>query len=189
MVLISGTGSVAMGWKDKRTIGASGWDWFLGDDGSGFWLGRKALRAVCRQFDGRGKKTLLSNLIFKQWKIKEKAQLIQRVYHGHKGDFVEQIPLLSPLIDKAAQRRDEIAKDILVEGGKELALAVIQVVKKLNFEKEKFPLVLVGSTLNSVIILNTAKKEIRKMAPKAEFIRPKQAPVMGAVKLALDELK
>ena len=149
VVLISGTGSVSMGWKGKKTAGASGWDWFLGDDGSGFWLGREALRAVCRQFDSRGKKTLLSNLIFKQWKIKRKEQLMQKVYHGYKEDFVEQISLLSPLIDKAARRGDRIAKDILIEGGKELALAVIQVIKKLKFGKNIFPLFLNGGTINA----------------------------------------
>lgn len=188
VVLISGTGSVAMGWKEGREAEACGWDWFLGDDGSGFWLGRKALRAVCRQFDGRGKRTLLSSSIFKKWNIKNKEQLMQKVYHGYKEDFVEKISLLSSLIDEAAKKGDRIAKDILIEGGKELALAVMQVIKKLNFEKEKFPLILVGSALNSAVVLNKVKKEIKKIAPKVEFIRPKRAPVMGAIKLALEQV-
>lgn len=189
VVLISGTGSVAMGWKGKKIAGAGGWDWFLGDDGSSFWLGRKALRTVCRQLDGRGKKTLLTNLIFKQWKIKKKEKLIQKVYHDYKENFVEQISSLTPLVDKAARKEDKIAKEILIKGGRELALAVIQVIRKLNFEKEKFPLILIGSTLNSTIILNMIKKEVRKIAPKAAFIRPKQAPVIGAIKLALELLE
>lgn len=188
VVLISGTGSVAVGWKGMKTAGASGWDWFLGDDGSGFWLGRKALRAICRQLDGRGKKTLLSDLIFQKWNINRKEQLMEKVYYGYKENFVEQISLVSPLINKAARRGDKVAKEILNEGGKELALAVIQVVKKLNFSRRKFPLVLVGSALNSAIILKTVKKEVRKLFPQVEFIRPKQAPVTGAVKLALDKL-
>ena len=188
VVLISGTGSVAMGWRDKKEAMAGGWDWFLGDDGSGFWFGRRALRAVCREFDGRGRKTKLTNLIFKRWKIKKKEKLIQKVYHEHEGNFVEQISLLSPLIDKAVKRGDKVAKEILIEGGKELALATIQVIKKLNLKKERFPLVLVGSTLNSVIVLNTIKKEVKKIAPKVEFIRPKQEPVAGAIKLAIEQV-
>lgn len=189
VVLISGTGSVAMGWKKGKEAMACGWDWFLGDDGSGFWLGRRALRMVCRQLDGRGEETKLTDLVFKKWKIRRKEELMKRVYFDYKKDFVEQISLLSPLIDKAAKKGDKIAKDILIEGGQELVLAASQVIKKLNFEKENFPLVLVGSTLKSSVVLNKIKKEVRKIAPKVELIRPKQIPAIGAIKLALEFLE
>lgn len=187
VVLISGTGSVAIGWRRGKEVISGGWDWLLGDDGSGFWLGQRALRAVCRQLDGRGGKSRLTGLIFKKWKIKKEKELMKMVYFDYKKDFVEQISLLSPLIDRAVKEGDKIAKDISIEGGKELALAAIQVIKKLNFEKEKFPLVLVGGTFESTIVLNTVKKEVKKIAPEVEFIRPKQAPVIGAIKLALEQ--
>lgn len=185
VILISGTGSIVIGWRKGKEVVAGGWDYILGDDGSGFWLGQKALRAVCRHLDGRGLKTQLTNLIFREWNIKEMEELYKKVYTKN---LVEQIASLVPLIDKAAQKRDKIAREILIESGKELALAVISVIKKLNFQKLKFPVVLVGGVLKSRIVLDRVKKEIKKVAPKVEFIRPKQEPVIGAVKLAIEQV-
>ena len=49
-VLVAGTGAVAGrivdGTLHERR---DGWGWLLGDDGSGFWLGREAVRATLRQ--------------------------------------------------------------------------------------------------------------------------------------------
>ncbi|KPJ56172.1 hypothetical protein AMJ49_05495, partial [Parcubacteria bacterium DG_74_2] len=97
------------------------------------------------------------------------------------------IPLLSILTDEAARKKDKIACDILKQAGQELALAVNTVIKKLNFQKQSFPLVLVGSMFKSKILLSTVKKQVKKTAPKAEFILPKNKPVIGAVKLALEK--
>jgi len=77
----------------------------------------------------------------------------------------------------------------LIETGKELALSTKTVIKKLNFQKVKFPLVLVGSMFNSKTVLDTLKKEVKKLAPRVNFIRPKVEPVIGAVKLAIEQVK
>ena len=51
-VLIAGTGSAAGVVVDHRlTRTADGHGWLLGDDGSGFWLGREAVRSVLRALD------------------------------------------------------------------------------------------------------------------------------------------
>ncbi len=186
VLLISGAGSLAYGWRKGKEEVNLGWDYLLGDEGSGFWLGQKALQAVCRFLDGRGPNTLLTNLIFKNLKIKEEGELIQKIY---KQKAIENIISLSPLVDKAAKKGDKLAKNLLIKAGQELALAGNQVIKKLNFEKVEFPIVLAGGTFNSKIVLETVKKEIKKIAPRVEFIRPKKKPVFGAVKLAIEEIK
>jgi activator of 2-hydroxyglutaryl-CoA dehydratase len=64
----------------------------------------------------------------------------------------------------------------------------IAVIKKLKF-KGKFPIVLIGGMFKSKIVLKTVKREIKKYSPKVQFIRPKKEPVIGAIKLALEEIK
>ncbi len=61
VVIVAGTGSIAYG-RDAsgRAARAGGWGYLLGDEGGGFWIGRAALAAVVRQFDGRGPATLLT---------------------------------------------------------------------------------------------------------------------------------
>lgn len=53
-VLIAGTGSIALaGRPDGPVTRAGGWGRYLGDEGGGFWLGRRAMEAIGRQADGR----------------------------------------------------------------------------------------------------------------------------------------
>jgi len=46
-VLIAGTGSIAGRIRKRRMVGtAGGYGWLLGDEGSGYWIGREAIRAT-----------------------------------------------------------------------------------------------------------------------------------------------
>src|SRR4029079_3077531 len=55
VVVISGTGSISYGRNAHGEAARSGgWGYVLGDEGSGYWMGRAALRAVLRQADRRG---------------------------------------------------------------------------------------------------------------------------------------
>jgi len=57
----AGTGAMARGWtRDGREAGASGWGATLGDEGSSYWIGIEAMRAVLHAFDGRTKPTMLT---------------------------------------------------------------------------------------------------------------------------------
>ena len=168
IMLIAGTGSVAHGWRGKKEHKSSGAGW-LADEGSAFWIGQKYYQTAQKALDGRAPKT--------QLKVPSKI---------YSQNFVKEVSRLSVLCDSAAKKGNKVAKEIMVEAGRELAISVKAVVKELNFPKEKFPLVLVGSVLKSKIVLATLKKEVKKEAPKVQFIRPKGEPVAGSVKLALE---
>lgn len=52
LFLLAGTGSVVMArTAEGRSARAGGWGWLLGDEGSGYWLGRKALRHAAHCLD------------------------------------------------------------------------------------------------------------------------------------------
>jgi glucosamine kinase len=64
LALVAGTGAVAMRITDRHcTATVDGDGWLLGDDGSGFWLGREAVRAALRMADGRGGVTVLAETV------------------------------------------------------------------------------------------------------------------------------
>ena len=48
IVVIAGTGSVALGWDGERFAYAGGHGFLLGDEGSAYWIGRQAVRAALR---------------------------------------------------------------------------------------------------------------------------------------------
>ncbi|MFJ9713594.1 N-acetylglucosamine kinase [Streptomyces sp. NPDC101234] len=64
LALVAGTGAVAMriaGRQATTTVDGDGW--LLGDEGSGFWIGRSAVRAALRMADGRGRETVLAGWV------------------------------------------------------------------------------------------------------------------------------
>ncbi|GAA3801424.1 BadF/BadG/BcrA/BcrD ATPase family protein [Sphaerisporangium flaviroseum] len=59
-VIIAGTGAVAARIEDREiTRRCDGYGWLLGDEGSGVWIGRRAVQAALTALDGRGRPTVL----------------------------------------------------------------------------------------------------------------------------------
>jgi len=186
IVLISGTGCVCHGWKNGKEEKTSGWGW-LDDEGSGFWVGQRGFQAVFKGLDGRGQKTLITKIVFKKWKLKDREDFLKKVYSK---DSVRQVSLISRIVDEVAKKGDRIARKIMEEAGIELVFSAQTVIKKLNFKNKEFPIVLIGRVFESEIVLKIVKREIRRIAPRAKFLipQPKVEPVVGAVKLAIENL-
>jgi N-acetylglucosamine kinase-like BadF-type ATPase len=185
IVVIAGTGAIAMGWKGKKEAISGGWDWLIGDQGSGFWVGKRVLEEIGKVLDGRRKDFRLRKFIFKKLKIKKEKELYQRFYHQ---DFVEKVASISKFVDQLSKRGDKLSKEILIEAAKEVSKMAISVIKKLNFENEKFPIVLVGGMFKSKIFREKVEGEIKKTARKAKFILLRKKPVIGAIKLAKEKV-
>ena len=82
IVIVSGTGSIAYGRNEHGEASrAGGWGYVLGDEGSGYWIGRLALRAVVRHADGRGRVTSLTPRLLAHFGVERAAELIHKVYH------------------------------------------------------------------------------------------------------------
>ena len=184
VLLIAGTGSYCCGWHKGKKSQTLGWDWLLGDEGSGFWLGQRALWAVCRDLDKRGPKTLLTDLIFQKLKIKESDELIKKIYSSN---IIEKVADISKLLDKAARKGDREAEKILLAGANELAKAAIRVISETRIKDEKFPFVLAGGVFKSKIVRKEFERKIKKIAPKVIFIEPKVEPIIGALKVAMEK--
>lgn len=75
-ILVAGTGAVAAQIHDREPVVIrGGFGWLLGDDGSGFWIGRQAVRATLRALDGRAPLSLLSKLVLDRYAIDEPLDL------------------------------------------------------------------------------------------------------------------
>ncbi|MEI3013924.1 MAG: hypothetical protein V8T36_03730 [Ruthenibacterium lactatiformans] len=78
---MAGTGSICFG-RDAagKTARSGGYGHKIDDEGSGYALGRDALAAVVRAQDGRGPRTLLTDLVFAQLKVVDVGGLVQFTY-------------------------------------------------------------------------------------------------------------
>lgn len=185
ILLNAGSGQVVHGWSGKKEVKISGWG-YLTEKGCAFWVGLRGLEAILKELDGSGSKTLMKNLVFRKFKIKNQEDLLKKVYSPKQISVLQSF---SVLVDKASQKEDRIAKKIMIEAGEKLTEEAKSAIKKLNFQRKKFPLVLIGSMFKSKIILEETKKEIRKFTPRVEFIQPTVEPVIGAIKLANENIK
>ena len=145
IALIAGTGSIALG-RDKHgnVARAGGWGHIIGDEGSGYDLGRHCLQAVSRAVDGRGPATILVQSLLGYWKLDSASDMIGKVYPDCDKATIAS---LSALVFAAARDSDEVARGIVEDAAHELALAALAVKNQLDFAGEQVALALGGGLL------------------------------------------
>jgi len=82
LILSAGTGAIcfAVDEEGERFYG-DGWGPILGDEGSGYWMGQEALRAICRAQDGRAPRTPLTQSVMNALVLADISQLVPFVHH------------------------------------------------------------------------------------------------------------
>lgn len=187
LVLIAGTGSIAYGvCADGVAARAGGWGSVLGDEGSGYWIGRRALAAVTREADGRGPRTRLTPLVLEHMGLAGPEALVSEIYDHANGRH--RIAALGPTVDRARSEGDAVATEILREAAAELALAASSVVTRLEMRGDGFPTFLSGGILRGVPWLAAeVTRRLAEVAPRSAVSLLGVEPAMGAVRLALAE--
>jgi glucosamine kinase len=162
VAIIVGTGSIVLGRDtDGNTVRAGGWGHLIGDEGSGYAIGRTALQAAVRSADGRGPETCLLDMILQHWHLQEPSNIIGKVYPNADKASIAQ---LSQLVFSAARSNDLIARNIVEEAASEIALAAVAVSKKLSLPSS-IPLALAGSLLTHeadfrTMVLNAIRQHL-----------------------------
>ncbi|MGK7875184.1 MAG: N-acetylglucosamine kinase [Xenococcaceae cyanobacterium] len=184
VVVISGTGSVVYGETlDGRKAQAVGWGNILGNEGSGYWIGSMALKAVVRANDRRGSSTRLQQLILDQWNLSSPIELIHYVLS--ECPTSSDISSLALLVNLAAQEGDSVALRILETASRELFSGVLAVVKQLGLSASEFPLVLSGGVLiNIEQVRNQLVQKIQRHIPIVNSINLCDEPAYGALIIA-----
>ena len=187
VVILAGTGAMAFGmnrWGEERRAG--GWGNVLGDEGSAYYIGRRALAAACRAYDGRGTKTALVDKVMGYLGLDHFTDIVKTVSAAAVSAL--DVAFLAPLVSQLAECGDEVSLGILRDAAQELALAANAVIRGLRMEDEKFQFAASGSVFKAgEIILAPLSKSVKLAAPRAEIISPRYEPAVGAVLLALRE--
>ncbi len=188
VALIAGTGSIAWGkTRDHppRIARAGGWGYIIGDEGSGFELGREALRAVTHAEDGRAEATRLREAIFEYWGLVSVAELIPRVYRS--GLVPADIARLAHLVVRCADEGDHIALRLVEHTAAALAETVIATARQLQFPAGDIPLALTGGLLLEAPLVRTRLgTELERREAHFSPIVLVPEPVAGAVRMAVE---
>ena len=187
VVVIAGTGSIAYGENRLgETARAGGWGWRLGDEGSGYTIGLKAIMAALRAHDGRGPETLLKRKIVAHLGLDSIDGIIDWVYEP--GREPRDIAYLVPLVREAEAVGDDPAALVMAEAGAELGLVVNAVIRRLGLTGG-FPVSLNGGVFKQPSGYIMAFEEVvRREAPECALIRPRMPPLLGSGLLALKSI-
>lgn len=185
-ILLAGTGSICYGrvrrgdqFEERRT---GGWGHIMGDEGSGYAIGRAILCAAARAADGREPPTCLTGLVYGHWEVDSMAQVLARAYGGTDK---REIAALAPLLDPACARQDAAALRIAGEAADELALLAVPVVEALGLREDR--LALAGSILEKcACVRERTVQRLKARSPQLTCAAPRSDAAAGAVLLAME---
>ena len=186
VALIAGTGCVAAAQNQggRKVVRVGGWGHIVDDRGSAYDIGRDALYSAIRDYDGRGPRTALLELIMQRLDVDEPQGIIARVYAGHMT--VSEVASLSTLVSQAADGGDEVALRMLREKGRILAELVVSAASRLGMLQTPFGVSLNGGVFRAGRpILGPLEESVRAAAPRAAIVEPRLPPPCGAVVLLL----
>jgi glucosamine kinase len=189
IVLIAGTGSSCYG-RDKQGYSwqAGGWGPTLDDPGSSYWLGRMAMIAAIRDYDGRGEATRLRDCVVDALELSDIRHILRRV--ELQGMKRSEVAALARLVTESAAEGDSVACQIIQEGTDELAQMVAAVAAKLAANNESIqpiPVVVTGGlTAARQVFMNPLTQSLRRIAPTTVLRETFLPPVLGAALLAME---
>ncbi len=157
-----------------------------GDWGGGFSLSTELIRLIMRAWDGRGKPTMLTGLVLDALKLASVEDLLRGLYHGA-IPYRKRLGLV-PLLFEAAEAGDEPARELVIQMGREVGLTANTFIRRCGLGDTDMEVVLGGGVFKGKgsLLVDTVKREVHTIYPRAKIIRPRFEPVVGAALLGLE---
>jgi N-acetylglucosamine kinase-like BadF-type ATPase len=178
VIVIAGTGSIAYG-RDAtgRTCRAGGWGYAISDEGSGHWIGHRAISAILRARDS-AQQTALEPMVLVAWHLQTFDELVQAANSQPPPDF----PRLFPVVLKAAAEGDSSARALLADAGTQLAGLTANVIERLTPHSPHVPVAMTGSVFRqSTEVRQVFYNSLQGRFPGLEVRSDLVEPVEGAL--------
>jgi glucosamine kinase len=165
-VLIAGTGSVCEAWRadgSRRTVGA--WGWIIGDEGSGAWLGKQALKTWQHVLDGRATAGVLARAV-----AGAIGGDMNAVAAWTAGAGQRELAALAPLVF-ACEAQDPAAADLLGR-----AVEALVALAEAADPEGTLPIALAGSV---------AQRLAPRLSPRLSPRPPRHGPASASVSMSV----
>jgi N-acetylglucosamine kinase-like BadF-type ATPase len=185
VVIIAGTGSIVIG-KTQRgdVITVGGWGRLLGDEGSGYYIGREALKEVMLQYECRGNSGKLREILVGKYNWSSREEIIGAVYQENFD-----VASIAPVVLEAAADHDVVSQNILQRAATQLVEQAQVVVMQLGIVRKVF-VAMCGSLIDhDTVYANALHIKLLKMLPQVDIRPAVHSPAHGAVLMALEKLK
>jgi N-acetylglucosamine kinase-like BadF-type ATPase len=188
-VLISGTGSIAGRIRKRRMVGTNGgYGWLLGDEGSGYWIGREAVRATLDALCGGRQLTGLPSAVLAEalgisprddLPDAERLHIWSKLITAANAEPPVRLARFAPLVSAAQGAGEAVAREIVDRAAGYLVANALGC-REIG---ENTPVVLVGSVLSA-----TSPVGIKVRAALSELeVLTSSDGVLGAAWLAAVE--
>ncbi len=176
LVIAVGTGITASVNTGNTHFELSGLGYLIGDEGSGYWIGRSGLNAALKAVEGRGIKTLLT----------ESALNLFKVDHLNLADHIHQLPspvtqiaAFTPYVVAAAESGDTQALSIIETAASEIVNLIKVAIERASIKSVS----LVGGAIPSGGLLHNKVTSACKSL-NITLLESKSEPLVGAIKIA-----
>ena len=183
IIVSAGTGSIAYARDPAGQLHrAGGYGWQLGDEGGGYWLGRRALDVAARAQDGRGEGSTLL------------ARLLGALGLQHFDDLVRwtatatpsQVAALAPHVLNAAREGEVVAQRAVEDAAREL-VALVVTLERYYPGTEPVPVAIAGGLLLAQSPLAAAFRDrLAAQSKRARVVSNRVDTPVGALKLAAE---
>jgi glucosamine kinase len=183
IILNAGTGSIAYARDPQGQLHrAGGYGWQLGDEGGGYWLGRRALDAAARAQDGRGEGSTLL------------ARLLGALGLQHFDDLVRwtatatpaQVAALAPHVLNAAREGEVVARRAVDDAARELVGLVVTLERHFPGSGPLSVAIAGGLLLPHSPLTAALRAGLQTAVRRARLVPQRVDPPVGAMKLAAE---
>ena len=172
---------------DGERVKVGGWGPVYGDEGSAYRIGQTALRAAARAYDGLGPPTILVPAVLSALKLSDFRETVGRVYVEKMEP--REIAALSRTASEAAAAGDEVAREIFIQAGEELAEAVTAAATRLNLQKSALFVSYQGSVFEACDLVRARFTEVLiQTFPAVKITPPLFEPVVGALLIGCESI-
>lgn len=184
VLIVAGTGSIACGiTKDGREARVGGWGYRVGDEGSGYSIGKAAIIHILKCYDGREKRSGISTALLNELSFSDEDTLINWIYSSQFS--VARIAALAPIIVRLATEGDHQGMKIIQNARHELGEMALTVIRKLDLLSADFNLVLSGGILKSSIVHHELIERLTSTCTGSQVIVQSYHPICASLRYGL----
>lgn len=182
VVVVAGTGAVALAIDEAgRAAICDGWGYLLGDEGSGYAIGRAGLASALREYDGRGGSAVLRRIAEQRFGALES---LPATVHGAPNP-PRTIAGFARDVAAAAREGDETALEIWRAAGRALAATAAAAGRGIFGANRPFDVAAIGGLFRAgALLAETFEAELQRCAPPARLQTARGDALEGARLLA-----
>lgn len=182
IVLIAGTGSAAIARNAQGQIWRTGGQGpRLGDDGSAFDIGSRAVAKVMKERERQGTESMLGMKILQQLGYASWQELQDRAAEQPDSVF----PFVFPVVAAAADAGDEAAREILLQAARELSSLAAAVAEHSGQAREEIMIMKTGGMVGRCVFFDARlDAALKRVLPETQIGILRMSPAEAAARAA-----